>query len=280
VKLTTHLHLVPRLRTSGVIPPLLSWPAIRTNLLLRYLFFWDVTRRWLVVSRRRFGTTCPPHLQGMGCPEMSLATNQRCVTSQKSKDLIHTAAETWNHANLLLRLSRVRFFLARDNLSYILCHFFPSFSSPPFQSTDLFTRLRELWHSVRWSLIFNMTGCGAGPIVLTITGTKPVLLSASRILCSRKTHIYYIYIYKPESLPRRSWAGWIRSAALKLREMVYVRDNSKYYHQLVHKIKTEYVRKNLKRVPTCFDVLAHHIQGNTRTVVEFSTYSVLILCKS
>jgi len=72
---------------------------------------WDVrsfgllTHHWLVFIYRRFGTACQFHLQRssspkrsfwtvwplnmglMGCPETSVNTNQRCVTSQKIEDL-------------------------------------------------------------------------------------------------------------------------------------------------------------------------------------------------
>jgi hypothetical protein len=44
----------------------------------------------LIGSYRPFETTCPPH-QAIGCPETSLTTDQRCVTSQKSEDLICAA---------------------------------------------------------------------------------------------------------------------------------------------------------------------------------------------
>ena len=33
----------------------------------------------------------------VGCPETSVTTNLRCVTSQKSEDHIYTAKEAWNH---------------------------------------------------------------------------------------------------------------------------------------------------------------------------------------
>ena len=33
-----------------------------------------------------------------GNPKMSVTTNLHCITSQKSKDLIYTASETWNHS--------------------------------------------------------------------------------------------------------------------------------------------------------------------------------------
>jgi hypothetical protein len=49
----------------------------------------------LIGSYRRFGTTYRSHLQ------RSLR-KQRCVTSQKSEDLIYTAAEAWNHASYYL----------------------------------------------------------------------------------------------------------------------------------------------------------------------------------
>jgi PHD/YefM family antitoxin component YafN of YafNO toxin-antitoxin module len=33
----------------------------------------------------------------LGCSETSVTTDLRCVTSQKSEDLIYVAAEAWNH---------------------------------------------------------------------------------------------------------------------------------------------------------------------------------------
>jgi len=36
------------------------------------------------------------------CPETSVTTNLHCVTSQKSKSLIYTMVEAWNHANVTI----------------------------------------------------------------------------------------------------------------------------------------------------------------------------------
>jgi hypothetical protein len=33
----------------------------------------------------------------IGCPQTSVTSNLHCVTSQKSEDLVYTAAEDWNH---------------------------------------------------------------------------------------------------------------------------------------------------------------------------------------
>ena len=63
----------------------------RTTLYLRSAFFWDVSRR-LVLSYRRFGTTCRPK----ETDRLLVTTNDGCVTSQKSDDLIYTAAEAGN----------------------------------------------------------------------------------------------------------------------------------------------------------------------------------------
>jgi hypothetical protein len=76
----------------------------------RYSMFWDVTQRRLVVSCRRFGRTYRSHLDSywttwfsktgpLLCPETSVTTNLRYITSQKSKDLICSASETWNDGN-------------------------------------------------------------------------------------------------------------------------------------------------------------------------------------
>jgi hypothetical protein len=76
------------------------------NLCLRCLVFWNVMRHWLVVSRSHFSTS-RSHRQGsdslllfkmepIGCSR-SLTTSQHCVTSQKSRALIATVAEAWNH---------------------------------------------------------------------------------------------------------------------------------------------------------------------------------------
>ena len=65
---------------------------------LKSSLFWDCTQRRLVVCYRRFGTTCPYHLQGSSSPMNPTTTNLRCVKSQKREDGIHTAAESCNHA--------------------------------------------------------------------------------------------------------------------------------------------------------------------------------------
>ena len=60
-------------------------------------YFWDVTQRRLVVSYRRFGTSVCYHFLRSSSPSIFsvsldlLATNLRCVTSQKNEDLIYTA---------------------------------------------------------------------------------------------------------------------------------------------------------------------------------------------
>jgi len=41
---------------------------------MRYLLFWDVTHRRLVVSYRRFGTTYGSYVQGPSCQESSCWT--------------------------------------------------------------------------------------------------------------------------------------------------------------------------------------------------------------
>jgi hypothetical protein len=95
----------------------------KKNSLMRPLLFCDVMQQWLVVSWQCFRTTYWSHLEStalplklglMGSPEMSVTTNQCYVKSQKSNNLIHTAAEVWNHTenftnvkNCLLRLQYI-----------------------------------------------------------------------------------------------------------------------------------------------------------------------------
>jgi hypothetical protein len=66
---------------------------------MRSSLFWDVTQSRLVVSYQRFGTTYRSYLQGSssqrplkdGTNTLSrhvVTTNLRCVTSQKSEDVI------------------------------------------------------------------------------------------------------------------------------------------------------------------------------------------------
>ena len=45
---------------------------------------------------RRLGTTCLIFRGPICCSETSTTTNRRCVTSQKSEDLIYIVAEAWN----------------------------------------------------------------------------------------------------------------------------------------------------------------------------------------
>jgi len=74
--------------------------------LTRPLLVWDGMQQWLVVSCQCFRTAYWSHLQStawplqMGLtssPKMPITTNQCYVTSQKSNNLIYTAAEAWNH---------------------------------------------------------------------------------------------------------------------------------------------------------------------------------------
>ena len=83
-----------------------------TEFFLRSSLFCDVTQRWFVVGRRRFGTACRIHPQGpniprspffldylilkdgvIGCSETSVTNYGSTLTSQKSEDLICTAME-------------------------------------------------------------------------------------------------------------------------------------------------------------------------------------------
>jgi len=68
--------------------------------MLRSSIFWDVTKRRLVVSYRRFETNPESHFPAwplktgpIGCLEKSLTTNLRFVTSHKSEDVIYTATK-------------------------------------------------------------------------------------------------------------------------------------------------------------------------------------------
>jgi hypothetical protein len=70
---------------------------------------------------RRFGITHRSHLQGqtnwffnlwtlkidqMGFPETSVRISLNCITSQKNKCIIETAAEAWNNASCQLLISQ------------------------------------------------------------------------------------------------------------------------------------------------------------------------------
>ena len=73
---------------------------------MRSLVFWDVTQSLLVVTDvsgpptgpifegqavQKDWTALPLQMGLVGCPEMSVATNKLCVTSQKSEDVLYTA---------------------------------------------------------------------------------------------------------------------------------------------------------------------------------------------
>jgi len=75
-------------------------PKIFHNFFKRFSLFWVVTVHRSVVTYRRLGTTCRPHLQCASRPRR-ITNNQPCVTTQKSEDLIYFAAETWNHAKIV-----------------------------------------------------------------------------------------------------------------------------------------------------------------------------------
>ena len=56
--------------------------------------FWCFTQRRMVVSYRRFRTTCRSHIQGSSSPTTILY----CVKSQNSAHLVCTATESYTHA--------------------------------------------------------------------------------------------------------------------------------------------------------------------------------------
>ena len=74
---------------------------------LRSAFFWNFTQRRKVVSYRRFGRTnlifkgqsfqALMKMEGFRETSVKIAII-RCVKSQKSSELIHTAAEPWDDA--------------------------------------------------------------------------------------------------------------------------------------------------------------------------------------
>jgi hypothetical protein len=49
------------------------------------------------VDERRFGTACRSTSNGQAVQDKSVTTNLPYITSQKSDDLIHNAAEAWNY---------------------------------------------------------------------------------------------------------------------------------------------------------------------------------------
>jgi len=82
---------------------------------MRYSLFLGVTQRTLTISKHSFGATYLSHFQGSRIlavsdrwrwngyvvPRGEINTNLRCVTSQKSEDLIYNVAEDWNYATTL-----------------------------------------------------------------------------------------------------------------------------------------------------------------------------------
>jgi hypothetical protein len=72
-----------------------SWKAE----LSEYSLFWDVRPRRLLVSYWRF-VRMWFHRQVSCSLETSVTIIRRCVTSEKSEDLIYTAEEAWSHAEL------------------------------------------------------------------------------------------------------------------------------------------------------------------------------------
>ena len=70
-------------------------------LIARSSLSWDVRQSRLVASYRRFGTTYRSHLQRILEDRIhrlyrnvgNLTINLRCITSQKSKDILYTAAD-------------------------------------------------------------------------------------------------------------------------------------------------------------------------------------------
>jgi len=105
-----------------------TWFQASATILMRSALFWYVTRRSVVIQYRRFGTTHQPHLQGprnprrtrtswpskmgpTGCFETSVRkTTLRCVTYQKSADLIFDSSQSckteWKRTALLFTFSQ------------------------------------------------------------------------------------------------------------------------------------------------------------------------------
>jgi hypothetical protein len=67
--------------------------------IIRFVIFWDITQRRVVIPYRRFETTSVPSSRVEKSKRKCRygVTSIRCVTSQKSADLIYTAAEAWSH---------------------------------------------------------------------------------------------------------------------------------------------------------------------------------------
>jgi hypothetical protein len=87
----------PRYAAGTCLPDSVVSCRSRSNL-SRSALFWVITQVRIVIPYRRCGTPCPSHLQGSSSPRRVLLTCLRCVTSQKSADLVYLAAEACNHA--------------------------------------------------------------------------------------------------------------------------------------------------------------------------------------
>jgi len=82
-------RLLPSVHLSFPWPSISDW-ILRliflkffTKVFKRSSFFWVVTQHRSVVTYRRFGTTCRPHLQCASRPRR-ITTNLRCITAQKT----------------------------------------------------------------------------------------------------------------------------------------------------------------------------------------------------
>jgi hypothetical protein len=150
--------------------------------LMRCALVWGITQRRVVIIYSRFRTTYRSHLQGSrnsrrvafldfltledGTDTLSRnvskgITTWRCVTPQKSADLISIAAEAWNHGSELC-------FLAREGCFEL--HLSTSFNSHICRN---FTHLNEPKVTARhvspvtsfWNIIMQYSGRASDPSV-------------------------------------------------------------------------------------------------------------------
>jgi hypothetical protein len=71
---------------------------------MKSALFWDITQRALAIPYRRLETTCQSRGRYVVPKRRRGITTLRCVISQKSADLIHTATAVWNHeVNFVLK---------------------------------------------------------------------------------------------------------------------------------------------------------------------------------
>jgi hypothetical protein len=180
-------------------PPYVFMACTGTNLPLRSLLFWN-TQRWLVVSWRRFGTTCRFQLQGIGCSETSLTDYESTLRNipEERRSHLHRSGSLKSRKFTITFIANAFFFFGGMGQFNF---WFTSFSPPsPLHHSEVQACLEgrencdaECFHG--WSLVFSMTGCGAKPVALTITGTKPVFSCVSqlfifyRIQLTRLKHI-------------------------------------------------------------------------------------------